>query len=185
MEKAVRDFLAAAGLDPDKDPDLEQTPALVARAWTEELLDGYRVQPNDVLADRIPAPRSKARELVIVTGMPYESVCPHHLLPYRGLAHVAYSPGGCIVGFGQIGRLLDCLSHRLVLQEELARQIARALTDELDAHGAGVILEAEQSCLTLRGGRRAGAKTIAEAYTGVMAEDAELRGRLLAAVQGR
>ena len=182
LQTAVRDFLVAAGLDPSENPELRHTPELVARAWAEEFLDGYRVRPSEVLAERMPAKASR-QGLVILLCLDFQSVCPHHLLPYRGVAHVAYLPGKHVVGFGQIARLLDCLGHRLVLQEDLARQVAQALQTELGAQGAAAVLEAEQACLSLRGGRRAGARVIAEAFVGAMDAEAELRQRFLAAIE--
>lgn len=185
MQEALRAFLAAAGLDPESNPELRQTPELAARAWVEEFLDGYQLTPSQVLAERMPVGASAAKELVILLRLDFQSVCPHHLLPYRGIAHVAYLPGACVVGFGQIARLLDCLGHRLVLQEDLARQVAQALVDELGAKGAAAVLEAEQACLTLRGGRRAEARVVVEAFAGAMDTDEELRRRFLAAIQRR
>ncbi|HTP28995.1 MAG TPA: GTP cyclohydrolase I, partial [Anaeromyxobacteraceae bacterium] len=88
----MRDFLAALGFDLEECPDLEETPKLVARAWAEELLDGYRAAPRDILLERLPAPRSKGSELVVLSGLAFQSVCPHHLLPYGGVAHIAYLP---------------------------------------------------------------------------------------------
>jgi GTP cyclohydrolase I len=183
MEAALKHFLVAAGLDPARHADLAQTAELTARAWAEEFLDGYRTDPRAILAARIKAPRGRGRELVVLADLDYQGVCPHHLLPYGGVAHVAYLPGAHVVGFGQIVKLLDCLSHRLVLQEHLARQIADALTDELGARGAGVLLEAEQACMALRGGRRRGSRAYAEAFTGALASDAELRERFVSAAR--
>jgi GTP cyclohydrolase IA len=123
-----------------------------------------------------------SRGLVTVTGLDYHSVCPHHLLPSRGVAHVAYVPGSRVVGFGQLGKLVDCLAHRLVLQEDLAQQIADALVSHLGARGAACLLDAEQLCLTVRGEKRARSRTHAEAFAGTLAEDAALQRRFLAAV---
>ncbi len=183
MEEAVRAFLVAAGLDPKSHPDLGETPRLVARAWADEFLAGYRTSPAEVLAERMPAPRSRAKELVVLTRVEFQSVCPHHLLPYRGRAHLAYLPGRSLVGFGQLVHLLDCLAQRLVLQEDLARQVADALCQEIGARGAAVLLEADQACLALRGGKRPGSLATAEAYAGLLARDAELRARFLSAVR--
>jgi GTP cyclohydrolase I len=184
MESALRDFLTAAGLSPRQHPDLAATPALASRAWIEEFLDGYRFDPRDILNERMKAPRSAGKELVSLTRLSYQSVCPHHLLPYGGLAHVCYLPGRWVVGFGQIVQLLDCLSHRLILQEDLARQIADALVAHAGARGAGVLLEAQQSCLALRGGRRAGSRAVAEAFAGALADDGELRQRFEQTARG-
>ncbi len=183
MQAAVRAFLLAAGLDADSNPELRQTPELTARAWADEFLDGYRATPAQVLAERMPAGGAAEGELVNVLHLDFQSVCPHHLLPYGGVAHVAYVPGAHVVGFGQIARLLDCLGHRLVLQEDLARQVAQALVDELGAQGAAAVLDAEQACLTLRGGRRAGARIVVEAFAGSMGEREELRQRFLSAIE--
>ena len=107
--------------------DLAGTPRRVAEAWREDLLDGYRQDPAAILADSMPA---TSRALVAVTGIDFHSMCPHHLLPSRGVAHVAYVPGERVVGFGQIARLVDALAHRLVLEEDLARDVAEALVRE-------------------------------------------------------
>jgi GTP cyclohydrolase I len=178
---AVSDFLDALNLPAAvrRSVDLEGTPERVAEAWRDELLDGYATRPRDVLAE---SSRSTSRSLVAVTGIEYHSVCPHHLLPSRGVAHIGYLPGGRLAGFGQLARLVDALAHRLVLQEELAGQIAQALVDHLGARGAGCVLEAEHLCLTVRGERRPQARAHAEGWAGSMARDPAARRGLEAAV---
>jgi GTP cyclohydrolase IA len=174
--EAVARFLDALGLPPEVRgaPDLDLTPRRVAEAWLGDLVDGYAKDPAEILADALP---SDGRDLVAVTGIDFHSVCPHHLLPSRGVAHVAYVPGGRVVGFGQIVRLVDALAHRLVLQEDLARRIADALVEHVGARGAACVLEAEQLCMTVRGERRSGARAHAEAYAGVLARDGAARRR--------
>ena len=181
LARSVTRFLDALGLPPAvrRGADLEQTPERVAEAWSNELLDGYRQDPAEILREAMP---STGRELVAVTGIDFHSVCPHHLLPSRGLAHVAYVPGGRVVGFGQLARLVDALAHRLVLEEDLARQVAEALMVHAGARGAACVLEAEQMCLSVRGERRPRARAHAQCFTGVMAEDGALARRFLAAV---
>jgi GTP cyclohydrolase I len=169
MKRAVRDFLAAAGLDLD-DPNLDQTPERVTEAWADEFLAGYRTTAAKALADRFPVSKAGDRELVVVTDLHFRSMCPHHLLPYAGVAHLAYVPGREVVGFGRLSALLDVFAHRLILQEELARRVARALMDELGSQGAACVLSAEQSCFRLRGEEQHEAVTHAEAYEGVLAE---------------
>jgi GTP cyclohydrolase I len=161
----VAGFLDALDLPPAvrRDPELAGTPARVAEAWTDELLDGYRQDPAAILAETMP---QKGRDLVAVTGIDFHSVCPHHLLPYRGVAHLAYVPGGRVVGFGQLARLLDAFAHRLVIEEKLARDVALALMEQLGARGAACILDAEQQCLTVRGGRRRRARAHAACFLG-------------------
>jgi GTP cyclohydrolase IA len=173
---AVGQFLDALGLPPEVRgaPDLELTPRRVAEAWLGDLVDGYGREPAEILAGAIP---SDGRDLVAVTGIDFHSVCPHHLLPSRGVAHVAYVPGGKVVGFGQIVKLVDALAHRLVLEEDLARQIADALVAHVGARGAGCVLEAEQLCMTVRGEKRAGARAHAEAWAGALARDGAARRR--------
>jgi GTP cyclohydrolase I len=163
------------------EPDLAGTPARVAEAWLADLVDGYQQDPAALLAEAMPA---RGRDLVAVTGIDYHSMCPHHLLPSRGVAHVAYLPGGRVVGFGQIARLVDCFAHRLVLQEELARQVAEAIVEHLGARGAACVLDAEQSCLTVRGERRRAARTHAQCFVGAMAEDVRLQARFRSLVEG-
>jgi GTP cyclohydrolase IA len=177
--EAVSRFLDALGLPSETrgSADLADTPRRVAEAWLADLVDGYGKDPAEVLAEAIP---SRSRDLVAVTGIDYHSVCPHHLLPSRGLAHVAYLPGGKVVGFGQIVRLVDALAHRLVLQEDLARGIADALVRHLGARGAACLLEAEQLCMTVRGEKRPRARAHAEAFAGAMARDGASRRRFLA-----
>jgi GTP cyclohydrolase I len=182
LSRATTAFLDALGLPPAarRQPDLAGTPARVAEAWAADLLDGYRRDPGEILAEGMPA---AGRALVTVTGIDYHSVCPHHLLPSRGVAHVAYLPGARVVGFGQIARLVDALAHRLVLEEDLARQVAEALVRHAGARGAACLLEAEQLCLTVRGERRPRARTHAEAFLGALARDEGMRQRFLTAAR--
>ncbi len=180
---AVRGFLGALPLPAAerrrRDLDLAGTPARVAEAWLGDLLDGYGEDPAAILAGAMPA---GGRDLVAVTGIDFHSVCPHHLLPSRGLAHVAYVPGRAVVGFGQIARLVDCFAHRLILEEELARRVAEALVRHLGARGAAVVLDAEQACLTVRGERRRHARAHAQCFLGAMERDGKLQRRFLALV---
>lgn len=169
LEAAFVSFLKATGVDL-ADPELAETPARAAAAWADEFLDGYRRTPKEALGELSPAP--DGARLVVVTCLDFTSVCPHHLLPWRGVAHVAYRPAAHLAGFGRVAALVDCLAHRLVLQEALAADLAHALVDVLGAKGAGVVLEAEQSCMTLRGERQAGSRTWVDASAGVFeAED--------------
>jgi GTP cyclohydrolase IA len=180
---ATARFLDALGLPPEVRgaADLEDTPRRVAEAWLEDLVDGYGRDPAAILADGLA---SAGRDLVAVTGIDYHSVCPHHLLPSRGVAHVGYVPGGKVVGFGQIVKLVDALAHRLVLEEDLARDIADALVRHLGARGAACVLEAEQLCMTVRGEKRSRARAHAEAWAGLLAKDGPARRRFQDLVRG-
>jgi GTP cyclohydrolase I len=184
MQQAVRAFLEAAGLDPNVH-HLRDTPQRVAEAWAEEFLDGYGHTTVEALGELHPAPdtgEANSGNLVVVSHLEFHSSCPHHLLPYRGVAHLAYVPGKFVAGFGRLSTLLKVLSHRLVLQEELALQVSEALVRDLGALGAGCIVQAEQACLRLRGEEQSRAMTYAESYVGTMRTDAELRARFSRAV---
>jgi GTP cyclohydrolase I len=181
MERAVADFLRAAGLDLG-DPNMRETPARVASAWLDEFLDGYRTTPEEILRERYPVERSDDSAMVVITHLEYRSVCPHHLLPYRGRAHVAYVPDRAVVGFGRLSALVDCLAHRLILQEDLARQVARSLSRELGSPATACVLEAEMTCLRLRGEYQHQARTHCEAYEGRFRRDGPLRRELWARI---
>jgi len=179
--RAVGRFLDALGLPPEarRDPAVAGTPLRVAEAFLDDLLDGYRRDPAAILGDTMPG---RGGDLVAVTGIDFHAVCPHHLLPYRGLAHVAYVPDGKVVGFGQLGRLVDCFAHRLVIEEDLARSVAEALVRHLGARGAACVLDAEQLCLTVRGERRRETRAHAQSFAGSMERDGRLQRRFLALI---
>ncbi len=178
MQRAVKDFLVAAGVDP-KDPNLVATPQRVTEAWADEFLTGYAQSPKEALGEVFQLVRPADRELVVVSDLRFRSMCPHHLLPVSGRAHIAYLPGKSVVGFGRLSALLDTFAHRLILQEDLARAVARALVEHLGCKGAACILAAEQMCLRLRGGVQHDAITHAEAYEGALKQKA-LRAELWA-----
>lgn len=115
----------------------------------------------------------------MVNSVDFVSMCPHHLLPYSGLAHVAYLPAGRIVGFSSLARLIDVHAHRLILQETLAREVAESIMRELGSPGAAVIIEATQTCMTTRGERRSSARAVTEAFTGLFASRTDLRERFV------
>ena len=181
MAAAVSDFLRAAGLP--LTGELKRTPERVAQLWAEEFLDGYRLDAAAVLGELHRSPNAG---LVCVTGIEFQSACPHHLLPYRGLCHLAYLPQsgaeGRVAGFSRLAGLVDALAHRLVLQETLCEEIARTLLTAAGARGAACVLEAEQACLSCRNGRKAQARTRTSAYLGELGGRPELRQELRAAI---
>lgn len=176
MTEGVRLFLQGCGIDLE-DPNVRDTPYRVTEAWVDEFLDGYDRDAHEVLGDFYEERQPLADEMVVVTSIDFQSMCPHHLLPYRGVAHVAYLPAGKIVGFSRLARLVDVFAHRLILQETLAREVAEAIRTELGSRGAAVVLEAEQTCMTIRGERRASARAFTEAFTGDFADRPDLRER--------
>ncbi len=123
-----------------------------------------------------------SRNIVIVRDLFFHSTCPHHLLPYHGIAHVAYIPTTRVVGLSKIARLLDCFAHRLIIQEELGRKVAEALVEHLGAEGAACMLDTEQLCMVIRGVRKVGSRAVTLSYAGKMAENADLRREFLLAV---
>ncbi len=176
---AVDAFLRACGLDPQVVGDLRDTPERVARLWQAEFLAGYEMSPEAILAD--PVVGEADPDVVVVGGLRFHAMCPHHLLPYRGIAHVAYIPNGKLVGFGRLAELVDCFTKRLTLQERATHQIAEALCINLGARGAGCVIEAEQLCLALPGEKHDASGVVTSAFVGDMRERPDLKARLLEA----
>ena len=164
-EAAVRELLIAVGEDPDRDGLLE-TPARVARAY-RELLSGMRLSAEDVLTTTFDAGHE---EMILVRDIELWSMCEHHLVPFTGVAHVGYIPNldGRITGLSKLARLVDVYAKRPQVQERLTTQIADALMRILEARGAIVVIEAEHLCMTMRGVRKPGSKTVTSAVRGTM-----------------
>jgi GTP cyclohydrolase IA len=183
LSAAVAALLQAAGRDPSGDPDLMQTPDRVAKLWLKEFLAGYAMEPSAILGE--PVVGEANPDVVIVTGLRFHSMCPHHLVPFRGLAHVAYMPNGKLAGFGRLAELVECFTKRLTLQERSTHQIAEAIWRGLDAHGAGCVMEAEQLCLALPDERHNQSGVVTSVFVGEMQNRPDLKARLLSAtVQG-
>lgn len=178
--RALEAFLRAVGAPMDSDPELRGTPERVAQAYMEEFLAGYREDPKSILAEHTDA---TAKGLVVVRDMQIATMCPHHLMPSVGVAHVGYVPGGRVVGFGALARLLRCFAARLSLQETLGEHVAEALVSHLGAAGAACVLELESTCLTARGERAHGARTVSHAFVGSFARDAQARAEFLSTLR--
>ncbi|MFW5875972.1 MAG: GTP cyclohydrolase I [Myxococcota bacterium] len=176
---AIEAFLRAVGAPLDDDPELRSTGDRVAAAFIDELLAGYDQDPARILADTTA---TRAPGLVVVRGLPVSTMCPHHLLPAQGVAHVGYLPDGKIVGLGALGRLTECYARRLILQEDLGQRVADALVEHLGARGAACMLDLAPTCLTGRGGRHHGARAVTTAFAGPMAADPELSRQFLASI---
>ena len=164
-EAAVRELLNAVGEDPDRE-GLRDTPARVARAYAE-LLVGMRQRAEDVLTTTFDIGHD---ELILVKDIELWSMCEHHLVPFTGVAHVGYIPNenGRITGLSKLARLVDVYARRPQVQERLTTQIADSLMEILDARGAIVVIEAEHLCMTMRGVRKAGSRTVTSAVRGQM-----------------
>ncbi|MBZ4498998.1 MULTISPECIES: GTP cyclohydrolase I FolE [Dermacoccus] len=163
IEAAVREILAAVGEDPDREGLLD-TPARVARAYAETFV-GLRQTPADVLDKTFDV---EHEELILVRDIEVYSTCEHHLVPFHGVAHVGYipSPSGRVTGLSKLARLVDVYAKRPQVQERLTTQIADALVEHLDAQGVIVVIEAEHLCMSMRGIRKPGARTITSAVRG-------------------
>ncbi|GAA1292936.1 GTP cyclohydrolase 1 [Planotetraspora silvatica] len=163
IEKAVREILSAIGEDPDRD-GLRDTPARVARAYAEQFA-GLGQTPEDALTTMFDADHD---EMVLVKDIEVMSTCEHHLLPFHGVAHIGYTPNekGQITGLSKLARLVDVYARRPQVQERMTSQIADALMRVLEPRGVIVVIEAEHMCMTMRGVRKPGAKTITSAVRG-------------------
>jgi GTP cyclohydrolase I len=171
-ERAVADLLVALGHDPTTE-HLADTPRRVANAYAELLTPtsfDLTTFPNDEDYD----------ELVVARGIPFHSLCEHHLLPFHGFAHVAYLPGDRIIGLSKLGRVVDKFARRLQVQERLTNQIAVWLEENLEPKGVGVVLEAEHLCMSLRGVQKPGTLTMTSALRGLVRDDPRTRQEFLA-----
>ncbi len=170
--RAAADFLLALGIDVDRE-EMRETPARMARAYAE-LFDVQPLRlttfPNDEGYD----------ELVLARSIPFRTVCEHHLLPFSGLAHVGDLPGKRIIGLSKRARLVEHFAARPQVQERLTKQVAECLATRLRAPGVGVVLEAEHSCMTLRGVRAHGAKTVTSTLLGTLRADPRSRAEFFA-----
>ncbi len=182
IEAAVREILLALGEDPDRDGLLE-TPARVARAYAE-LFAGLRADPSKVLKTTFEADHD---EFVLVRDIQVFSLCEHHLLPFKGVAHVGYLPGtdGRITGLSKLARLVEVYARRPQVQERLTSQIADLLEKALDARGVIVVLECEHMCMEMRGIRKPGSRTITSAVRGLHKTDSKTRAEALSLINAR
>jgi GTP cyclohydrolase I len=164
-EAAIRELLIAVGEDPDRE-GLRDTPARVARAY-EEMFAGMRMSASDVLTTTFDIGHD---EMILVRDLELWSMCEHHLVPFTGVAHIGYIPdqAGRITGLSKLARLVDVFARRPQVQERLTTQIADSLMQILEPKGAIVVVEAEHLCMTMRGVRKPGSKTVTSAVRGSM-----------------
>ncbi len=180
VEKAIHDLLIAIGEDPERE-GLRETPARMGRAW-KEVISGMHTDPAEPLEKQFQVDDD---EMVMVRGIPFYSLCEHHLLPFFGVAHVAYIPrDGRITGLSKLARVVEGYSHRLQVQERLTAQVADALMEKLDPRGAAVVIEGEHLCMSMRGIKKPGAHTTTSALRGVMRSDPRSRAEVLSLIRG-
>ena len=180
-ERAIRELLEAIGEDPTREGLLD-TPARVARMWTEVLV-GTNNDPDHHLSRTFEIEHD---EMVLVRDIPFNSMCEHHMLPFSGTAHIAYLPGstGRFTGLSKLARLVEGYSRRLQVQERLTSQLADAMQSMLDPVGVLVVVEAEHSCMSLRGVRKPGTKTVTTAVRGIYRTDSAARAEVMAFIRG-
>jgi GTP cyclohydrolase I len=175
-ERAARDLLHALGVDLAGE-GVRDTPRRVARMY-DELLTASPFNPTTFPND------GGYDELVVATGIPFHSLCEHHLLPFSGVAHVGYLPGERIVGLSKLARVVDLFARSLQVQERLTTQVAGWLDDHLRPKGVGVVLEAEHLCMSLRGVQKPGARTVTSALHGLVRDDPRTRQEFLSLTGG-
>jgi len=181
VARGVRLVLEGIGEDPER-PGLKETPQRVAEMFVE-LTSGMREDPDAFV---VPLPGDKHDEMVLVKDISIASMCEHHLAPFVGKCHIAYIPkGGRILGISKLARLAETFSRRLQLQERLTTDIANALMEGLKPIGVMVVIEAEHTCMTLRGVRKANAKTITSAVLGGFRNDPRTRSEGMAFITGK
>lgn len=178
IEAAVLELLRAIGENPDR-PGLAQTPQRIATSYAE-LFAGLDENPLDHLADAVEftGEAEGLSDLVLVRDIAFRSTCEHHLLPFLGVAHLAYVPGERIVGLGKLARVVETLSSRPQVQERLTEQIADALEQGLGPRGVLVVLDAKHGCVSARGTRQVDSTTVTVASRGTLAEPATQAGVL-------
>jgi GTP cyclohydrolase IA len=180
-EAAVRTLIAWAGDNPQRE-GLVDTPRRVVRAY-EELFSGYRESPGDSLT-RVFSQVSGYEDMVLVRDIPFVSHCEHHIAPFFGKAHVAYYPRNGVVGLSKLARIVDTFARRLQTQEALSAQIVMAIEETLETRGVALMIEAEHSCMAMRGVRKQGASTVTTQFSGVFRDEPSEQMRFLTLLRG-
>jgi GTP cyclohydrolase IA len=179
IERAVREILLAMGEDPDRE-GLRETPARVARMYGE-LFGGLHEDPRRHLKKFFT---ERCDEVVLVRDISFHSMCEHHMLPFLGKAHVAYLPGPRVIGLSKLARVVESVARRPQVQERMTETIADLLVEELQAKGVAVVIEAEHTCMTIRGVRKPGAICVTSAMKGVFRTGSSTRAELMTLIYG-
>lgn len=167
-QNAVRTLLQYMGENPLREGLLD-TPKRVVKAW-DELTAGYNIDPADILTTSFDG--GNYDQMVVLRNIEFRSMCEHHMLPFSGVAHVAYVPKGRVVGISKMARLVDCFGRRLQIQEQMTQQIAQAMMKHLKAHGAGVKVVAHHSCMSCRGVMKHQSELVTTCLLGVFKQHA-------------
>ncbi|MBN1556345.1 MAG: GTP cyclohydrolase I FolE [Phycisphaerae bacterium] len=179
IEDAVRTILQAVGENPARE-GLRETPTRVARMY-EELLGGMDVDPAALMDVHFT---EEYDEMVVLRDIPFYSICEHHLLPFMGKAHVAYLPNGKVVGLSKLARVVEAFARRPQVQERLTGQIADLIMNKLGARGAGVIIEATHTCMTIRGVKKPGSVMVTSAMKGLFRTNIATRAEAINLLTG-
>lgn len=179
IERAVRMILEAVGEDPDRDGLLE-TPRRVARMYAE-MFSGLTQDPTRHLKVTFP---ENYDEMVLVRDIRFTSMCEHHLLPFSGVAHVAYIPNGRVTGLSKLARVVEEVARRPQVQERLTQQVADLIETELESKGVAVIVSAEHSCMSIRGVRKPGSQTVTSAVRGLFKTSQASRAEVMSLIKG-
>jgi GTP cyclohydrolase IA len=179
IRRAVREILEAVGEDPDRE-GLRDTPDRVARMYAE-VFQGLHQDPRIHLEKRFT---QKYDEMLLIKDIRFESFCEHHLLPFIGVAHVAYLPNGRVVGLSKIPRVIDVLAKRPQMQERLTEEVADLLMSELDAKGVAVVVEASHSCMTIRGVHKPNSTFVTSAMRGAFKDRLATRSEVMSLIFG-
>ena len=180
IKSAVRTILKAVGEDPDR-PGLEETPRRVAKMYAE-MFQGLHLDPSRHLQVTFTEDYD---ELVLVRDIPFTSMCEHHLLPFTGLAHVGYIPQGHVTGLSKLARVVEEVARRPQVQERMTHTIAELIETELKTSGVGVVVQAEHSCMSIRGIKKHGSSTITSALRGALKTNLSSRSEFLSFVDTR
>lgn len=180
IAEAVRTILEAVGEDPDR-PGLQDTPARVARMY-REMFSGLHVDPARHMEVVFPETYD---EMVLIRDIPFTSMCEHHLLPFSGVAHVAYIPDGKVTGLSKIARVVEEISRRPQVQERMTQEIADLINAHLETTGVAVVVSAEHSCMAIRGIRKQGSTTVTSALRGIFKTNESTRAEFMSLISAR
>lgn len=179
IKEAVRTILTAIGEDPDR-PGLVETPRRVAHMY-QEMFAGLRLDPARHLAVTFP---EHYNEMVLIRDISFTSMCEHHLLPFSGVAHVAYIPDGKVTGLSKIARVVEEVSRKPQVQERMTQTVAEMITEHLSTKGVAVVVSAEHSCMSIRGIRKPGSRTVTSALRGEFKQNQSTRQEFMALIRG-
>ena len=177
IKQAVRTILQAVGEDPDR-PGLKDTPRRVAHMYME-MFAGLHISPERHLKITFPETYD---EMVLVRDIPFTSMCEHHLLPFNGVAHVAYIPDGKVTGLSKLARVVEEIARRPQVQERMTQQIADMIDEHLSTTGVAVVISAEHSCMSIRGIKKPGSRTVTSALRGIFKDSQSTRAEFMSLI---